>query len=65
MPRKSSKKLTVEFVRKVKPPATGRDEYFDALLPGHAEIVLDGGKAHVRQARDTIDKLDVPPNWFV
>jgi len=39
-------------------------EEFDALLPGHAEIVLDGGKAHVEQARATIDKLDVPPNWF-
>ena len=39
-------------------------EEFDALLPGHAEIVLDGGRAHVEQARETIDKLDVPPNWF-
>ena len=39
-------------------------EEFDALLPGHAEIVLDGGKAHVEQAKATIDNLDVPPNWF-
>src|SRR5262245_60717809 len=37
MPRKrDAKKLTVEFVRKVKPPASGRNEYFDALLPGFA-----------------------------
>jgi glyoxylase-like metal-dependent hydrolase (beta-lactamase superfamily II) len=39
-------------------------EEFDALLPGHAQIVLDGGKAHVEQARATIDSLNVPPNWF-
>jgi glyoxylase-like metal-dependent hydrolase (beta-lactamase superfamily II) len=39
-------------------------EEFDALLPGHDQIVLDGGKAHVEQAKATIDKLDVPPNWF-
>jgi glyoxylase-like metal-dependent hydrolase (beta-lactamase superfamily II) len=37
---------------------------FDALLPGHAQIVLDGGKAHVEQAKATIDSLNVPPNWF-
>ena len=40
------------------------DEEFKALLPGHAEIVLDGGKAHVEQAKATIDALTVPPNWF-
>lgn len=40
------------------------DLEFDALLPGHAQIVLDGGRAHVVQAKETIDKLDVPPNWF-
>ena len=39
-------------------------EEFDALLPGHAQIVLDGGKAHVEQAKATIDNLNVPPNWF-
>jgi glyoxylase-like metal-dependent hydrolase (beta-lactamase superfamily II) len=39
-------------------------EDFDALLPGHAQIVLDGGKAHVEQAKATIDSLTVPPNWF-
>ena len=39
-------------------------EEFDALLPGHAQIVLDGGKGHVEQARATIDSLNVPPNWF-
>jgi hydroxyacylglutathione hydrolase len=39
-------------------------EEFDALLPGHAQIVLDGGKAHVEQARATIDSLNVPANWF-
>src|SRR5262245_44182148 len=39
-------------------------EDFDALLPGHAQIVLDGGKAHVEQAKATIDSLNVPPNWF-
>lgn len=37
---------------------------FDALLPGHRDVVLDGGKAHVEQARATIDTLTVPPNWF-
>ncbi len=39
-------------------------EEFDALLPGHAQIVLDGGRDHVEQAKATIDKLDIPPNWF-
>ncbi len=39
-------------------------EQFDALLPGHSQIVLDGGKLHVEQARDTIDSLNVPANWF-
>ena len=39
-------------------------EEFDALFPGHAEIALDGGKDHVEQAKATIDKLDVPSNWF-
>jgi integrase len=39
----SSKKLTVEYVRKVKPPKSGRAEYFDALLPGFALRVTDNG----------------------
>lgn len=39
-------------------------EEFDSLLPGHAQIVLDGGRAHVEQAKTTIDNLNVPPNWF-
>jgi integrase len=40
MPRK---KLTVAFVEKVSPPAKGRDEHFDALLPGFALRVTDSG----------------------
>jgi glyoxylase-like metal-dependent hydrolase (beta-lactamase superfamily II) len=39
-------------------------EDFDALLPGHSQIVLDGGKAHVEQAKASIDNLEVPANWF-
>jgi integrase len=39
----SSKKLTVEYVRKVNPPKSGRAEYFDALLPGFALRVTDNG----------------------
>lgn len=35
---------------------------FDALLPGHAQVVLDGGKRHVQLAADQCDKLAVPRN---
>ncbi len=35
---------------------------FDALLPGHAAICLDGGMAHVAAAHDRFEKLFVPKN---
>jgi glyoxylase-like metal-dependent hydrolase (beta-lactamase superfamily II) len=35
---------------------------FDALLPGHGAIALDGGQDHVRAALATIDRLAVPEN---
>ena len=35
---------------------------FDALLPGHGAIALDGGRDHVRAALATIDRLAVPQN---
>ncbi|MEZ5098321.1 MAG: hypothetical protein R3C15_00600 [Thermoleophilia bacterium] len=37
---------------------------FDALLPGHRDVVLDGGKAHVEQARATIDLAHRPAQLF-
>lgn len=39
-----------------------RDEQFDALLPGHAAVVLEGGKKHVELAAEQGDKLFVPKN---
>ena len=43
----SSKKLTVEYVRKVKPPKTGRAEHFDAILPGFAlRVTANGAKSY-------------------
>lgn len=33
---------------------------FDALLPGHAAVVLDGGKRHVAMAVEQLDKLALP-----
>lgn len=47
---------TIESVRKL-----GRLE-FDALLPGHAAVVLDGGMRHVALAVDQAAKLAVPKN---
>ncbi len=35
---------------------------FDALLPGHAAVVLSGGKRHVEAAADLCDKLALPKN---
>jgi hydroxyacylglutathione hydrolase len=35
---------------------------FDALLPGHLGIALSGGSSHVRRARDTVERLSMPPN---
>jgi glyoxylase-like metal-dependent hydrolase (beta-lactamase superfamily II) len=35
---------------------------FDALLPGHAAICLDGGTAHVAQAHKACQSLFVPKN---
>jgi glyoxylase-like metal-dependent hydrolase (beta-lactamase superfamily II) len=35
---------------------------FDALLPGHAAICLDGGKEHVRLAYEACQSLFVPKN---
>jgi glyoxylase-like metal-dependent hydrolase (beta-lactamase superfamily II) len=39
-------------------------EEFDALMPGHAAIVLHDGTGHVRRAVETIERLSVPRNWF-
>jgi hydroxyacylglutathione hydrolase len=35
---------------------------FDALLPGHGALALDGGKSHVDLAAAAIARLSVPPN---
>lgn len=35
---------------------------FDALLPGHLQISLRGGKEHVEKAADSFRQLGVPPN---
>lgn len=35
---------------------------FDALLPGHGGIVLQGGAAHIQSAVAMIDRLAVPPS---
>lgn len=35
---------------------------FDALLPGHLQISLNGGKEHVDQAHAAFQRLGVPPN---
>ena len=35
---------------------------FDALLPGHLQISLSGGKAHVDAAAAAFRQLGVPPN---
>ena len=40
------------------------NEEFDALMPGHAAIILDGGRSHVLRAQETIQRLNVPRNWF-
>jgi hydroxyacylglutathione hydrolase len=37
-------------------------ESFDALLPGHGGIVLQGGAGHVAAAISAIDRLAVPPS---
>lgn len=48
--------LTVASIR------TLRDVEFDALLPGHAAVILDDGKRHVETAADLCDKLALPKN---
>jgi glyoxylase-like metal-dependent hydrolase (beta-lactamase superfamily II) len=35
---------------------------FDALLPGHGALALDGGRDHVGAATAVIDRLGVPAN---
>lgn len=35
---------------------------FDALLPGHGAIVLDGGATHVGAAVTMLDRLAIPPS---
>jgi hypothetical protein len=35
---------------------------FDALLPGHLQISLRGGKAHLDAAAAAFAQLGVPPN---
>ncbi len=35
---------------------------FDALLPGHLQISLRYGKAHVEKAAEAFRQLGVPPN---
>ena len=37
------RKLTDTFLRKVRPPSSGRDEYFDAQEPGLALRVTETG----------------------
>lgn len=48
--------LTVASIRKL------RDIEFDALLPGHAAVVMNDGKRHVEIAADLCDKLALPKN---
>ena len=48
--------LTVASIRKL------RDVEFDALLPGHAAVILDDGKRHVAFAAEQCDKLALPKN---
>ena len=35
---------------------------FDALLPGHLQISLSNGKAHINAAAASFRQLGVPPN---
>ena len=35
---------------------------FDALLPGHLSLTLNGGRAHVQKAVDCLDRRVIPPN---
>ena len=35
---------------------------FDALVPGHLQITLNGGKAHLDAAADAFRQLGIPPN---
>jgi hydroxyacylglutathione hydrolase len=37
---------------------------FDALLPGHGQISLTRGKAHVDQAAKSFRQLGIPPNFI-
>ncbi len=56
--------LTAAFVEKVKPPAEGRAEYWDALLPGFGLRVASGGtkswclfyRVNGKQVRETLGK---------
>lgn len=48
--------LTVASIR------TLRDVEFDALLPGHAAVILDDGKRHVEIAAEQCDRLALPKN---
>lgn len=58
------RKLTSIGVKKIKPPASGRDEYFDALVPGLCLRVTDKGskswaimyRLHGRLVRHTLGK---------
>jgi hypothetical protein len=58
------RKLTSIGVKKIKPPASGRDEYFDALVPGLCLRVTNKGskswavmyRLHGRLVRHTIGK---------
>lgn len=48
MPKRSSKTLTDASVRKIKPPASGQQEHFDAALPGFAlRVSSTGSKSYV------------------
>jgi hypothetical protein len=37
---------------------------FDALIPGHGQISLSGGKVHVDQAANSFRQLGIPPNFL-
>lgn len=53
-----NKKLTDTVVAKTKPPASGRLEYWDSLLPGFGLRITDKGARSLEQWPDLACKAD-------